>query len=101
LKPIPHQTGFFKLNLSFFMQTIANDVATTARTSGVRMFKVVIQFRGKPVAYPLMDGNKSLMERLSQRGGFVPMAHTSANGVDEVCTLEEMQSIYPMELDYS
>lgn len=44
--------------------------------TSVRMFKVVIQLRGKPVAYPFEDGEKSftLMEKLT-KGGFTPV-HT-------------------------
>lgn len=64
-------------------------------TTTVRMFKIVIQIKGKPVAYPDADGEKSLklMEKLS-KGAITPVAHTTANGIDEVLTLEEMRDIY-------
>lgn len=77
------------------MQKIASHAKPTVSTSGVRMFIIVIQLRGKPVAYPLMDGERSLplMKKLS-KGGFTPVAHTSANGIDEMLTLEEMSDIY-------
>lgn len=64
--------------------------------TSVRMFNVVIQLRGKPVGYPPADGEKSLalMEKLAAKGGFEPVAHTSANGIDEALTLQEMRDIY-------
>jgi hypothetical protein len=64
-------------------------------TTSVRMFKIVIQIKGKPVSYPDADGEKSLklMEKLS-KSALTPVAHTTANGIDEVLTLEEMRDIY-------
>ncbi len=64
--------------------------------TSVRLFKVVIEVRGKPIAYPDVDGEKALalMEKLALRGSFNPVAHTSANGIDEALTLQDMRDIY-------
>lgn len=65
--------------------------------TSARMFKVAFTLKGKPVVYPESDGEKSLrlMEKLSAADcGFNPVAHTSANGIDEVLTLQEMRDIY-------
>ena len=66
-------------------------------TTNVRMFKVALQLKGKPVVYPAANGEKSLklMEKLHAANcGFNPVAHTSANGIDEELTLSEMRDIY-------
>jgi hypothetical protein len=64
-----------------------------------RMFKVVIQLKGKPVAYPEANGEASLklMKRLSANDCFSPVAYTTANGIEEVLTMQEMREIYSME----
>lgn len=61
-----------------------------------RMFTVLVPQPGKPaLAYPPQTGDKALanMQVLKTRG-HEPIARTTANGITEDLTLEEMESIY-------
>ncbi|ABD72138.1 hypothetical protein Rfer_4452 (plasmid) [Rhodoferax ferrireducens T118] len=61
-----------------------------------RMFTVLVPQPGKPaMAYPPQTGDKALanMQVLKSRG-HEPIARTSANGITEDLSLEEMADIY-------
>ena len=61
-----------------------------------RMFEVLVQDSAKRASkYPLVDGHAALccMESLAARGLSV-VALTSANGIDEAVSLDDMREIY-------
>ena len=63
---------------------------------GDRQFEVVVPRPRKPaLLYPPMNGDKALrnMETLTGRG-FKPIARTTANGITETLTLQEMREVY-------
>ena len=62
----------------------------------MRQFTVIVRRnRKRSLAYPPLDGEKALttMRRLQERG-FETVAETTANGITEQLTLDEMSNLY-------
>lgn len=65
-------------------------------TQGVRMFTVLVARPGqKALVYPEQSGEKALASMLVLKGrGHEPIARTTANGITEDLSVDDMQTIY-------